>query len=70
MNIKELNKSQLPIVRIDDSLEEYKDKVLFPDKLENANATLRIIGLPKIKKQTKRSHSFSEKREASYSEVS
>lgn len=47
MNIKALNKSKLPIVRIDKSLDKFKDKVLFKDKLENANKVLKTIGLPK-----------------------
>ncbi len=49
MNIKQLNKSKLPIVRIDKSLEEYKDKVLFPEKVENANQVLKTVSVPKRK---------------------
>jgi hypothetical protein len=48
--IEELNKSKVPIIRIDKSLEKYKDQVLFPDKLEKANEALRVVGLPKKKK--------------------
>jgi hypothetical protein len=47
MKIKELNKGKVPIVRIDSTLEKYKDKVLFKDKLDKANEVLRTIGLPK-----------------------
>ena len=47
MKRKELNKSKLPIVRIDNSLEKYKDKVLFKDKLDKANKMLKDTGLPK-----------------------
>lgn len=47
MNIKELNKRKVPIVKIDKSLNKYNDVVLFPDKLEKANEMLRTIGLPK-----------------------
>ena len=36
MKVKELNKSKLPVVSIDSSLEKYKDKVLFKDKLDKA----------------------------------
>ncbi len=50
MNIKELNKSKLPIVRIDNDLEQYADKVAFPDKLEKANKVLNSVGLPKTRK--------------------
>ena len=47
MDIKKLNKKKLPIVKIDKSLEKFKDKILFKDKLENANQVLKTIGLPK-----------------------
>ena len=43
----ELKKRKIPIVRIDQSLNKYDDKILFPDKLEKANEMLRKIGLPK-----------------------
>ena len=33
-------------VRIDKSLNQYEDKVLFPDKLEKANDMLKNVGLP------------------------
>lgn len=52
MNIKELNKSKTPIIRIDKSLDKYENKVLFPEKLEKANEMLRKIGLPKLKKHS------------------
>jgi hypothetical protein len=51
MKAKELNKSKLPVVRIDNSLEKYKDKVLFKDKLDKANEMLKTTGLPKSRKQ-------------------
>lgn len=47
MDIKKLNKSKLPIVKVDKSLEKFKNKVLFEDKLENANQILKTVGLPK-----------------------
>ncbi|HMH21343.1 MAG TPA: hypothetical protein VK563_06190 [Puia sp.] len=50
MKAKDLNKSKLPVVRIDKSLEKYKDKVLFQEKLDKANDMLKTIGLPKSKK--------------------
>lgn len=40
--IEELNKSRLPIVKIEKSLGKYKDKVLFKEKVEKANETLKI----------------------------
>jgi hypothetical protein len=51
MKVKELNKSKLPVVRIDNSLEKYKDKVLFKDKLDKANEMLKTTGLPKPRRQ-------------------
>jgi hypothetical protein len=48
MNVTvELKKRKIPIVRIDESLNKYDDMILFPDKLEKANETLKRIGLPK-----------------------
>lgn len=46
MTIKELNKSKVPIVVIDNSLEKYKDMPIFQDKVDKANEMLRTIGLP------------------------
>ncbi len=46
--IEELNKSKLPIVKIDKSLGKYKDKILFKEKVEKANEALRNVGLPKV----------------------
>ena len=46
MKIQELNKSKVPIVRIDKSLEQYRDKILFPEKLAKANEMLKKVGLP------------------------
>ena len=45
--VTEIKKRKIPIVRIDSSLDNYDDKILFPDKLEKANEMLRKIGLPK-----------------------
>jgi hypothetical protein len=53
MNIKQLNKSNLPIIRLDRTLEIYKGKVLFKDKVEKANLTLKSVGLPKVKNCSK-----------------
>lgn len=51
--IDELNKSKLPIVKIDKSLNEYKDKILFKEKVEKANETLKKVGLPKTLQKSK-----------------
>ena len=45
--ITEIRKRKVPIVRVDNSLKKYDDKILFPDKLEKANEMLKKIGLPK-----------------------
>lgn len=52
MNIKQINKAKLPLIRVDKSLEKYKDKVLFKEKLEKANETLKNTSLPKVKKRS------------------
>ena len=48
MNIKELNKKKLPVVRIDNTLEKFKKTPLFQDKVDKANEMLRTVGLPKF----------------------
>jgi hypothetical protein len=52
MKARELNKSKLPVVCIDKSLEKYKDQVLFKDKLDKANDMLKTVGLPKSRKHS------------------
>jgi hypothetical protein len=47
MTIQELNKKKTPIVKIDKSLDKFRDKILFKDKLEIANKVLKTVGLPK-----------------------
>lgn len=49
MKIEELNKSKVPIIVFDKKLEQFRGKVLFPEKLEKANKILAKSGLPKIK---------------------
>ena len=51
MTIAELNKRKTPIVIIDKSLEKFKGKVLFPEKLAKANEVLKKIGLPKLERK-------------------
>jgi hypothetical protein len=46
--IKELNKKNVPIVRIDNSLEKYKSMPIFQEKVDMANEVLRTVGLPKM----------------------
>ncbi len=45
--IDKLNKSKLPIVKIDKSLERLRGKNLFPEKLVKANEVIAKVGLPK-----------------------
>lgn len=47
MRIKDLNKKIIPIVRIDKSLNQFSEVVLFPEKVEKANQMLKTVGLPK-----------------------
>jgi hypothetical protein len=48
--IKKLNSSKVPVIVFDKRLEQFKDKVLFPEKLAKANEILARVGLPKTKK--------------------
>ncbi len=48
--VEELNNRKVPIVRIDPLLEQYRDKVLFPEKLKKANKMLKTAKLPEKKK--------------------
>lgn len=50
IKIQQLNKSKLPIIPIDKSLEKYRGKVLFPEKLERANEILAKSKLPQLTK--------------------
>ncbi|HEX8462004.1 MAG TPA: hypothetical protein VF623_11260 [Segetibacter sp.] len=47
--IQELNESKVPIIIIDPSLEKYRDKVLFPEKLARAEELLKNVKLPENK---------------------
>ncbi len=47
-SIEELNKSRLPIVKINKKLNIYDDIPLFQDKVDEANKTLKRVGLPVI----------------------
>lgn len=43
--VQELNNRKVPIVSIDPSLEEYRDKVIFPTKLNKVNEMLKTAKL-------------------------
>jgi hypothetical protein len=48
--IEKLNSSKLPIIAFDKSLEQFRDKDLFPKKMEKAKEILKKAGLPNFKK--------------------
>ena len=50
MNTKilELNRQNLPIVKINRNLDKYENNVLFSKKVDEANNVLRTVGLPKV----------------------
>ncbi len=45
-NIVEINRLQAPIVILDEQLNPYKNRVLFPEKVKRAKEILRQSGLP------------------------
>jgi len=45
--IDQLNNSKVPVIVFDKKLEQFRDKVLFPEKLAKANEILSRVGLPK-----------------------
>jgi hypothetical protein len=45
--IEQLNNSKIPVLVFDEKLEQYRNKVLFPQKLAKANEILSRVGLPK-----------------------
>lgn len=49
-NILELNKKKVPVVRIDKSLNKYRNVVLFPEKVEKARRSIERLGLPDLSK--------------------
>ena len=53
MKIEHLNVNKIPIVKINKRLEKFKGRVLFPEKLEQANKTLAKVGLPSLPKKAK-----------------
>ena len=47
MNIKELNKKKVPIFKINPGLEKYVKLPVFQAKVDEANETLKRVGVPK-----------------------
>jgi len=50
MKMKDFKKIKSPVVRIDNSLERYKGKIISQEKLDKANDMLKTVGLPKAGK--------------------
>jgi len=46
MNIKKLNSKKVPVVKIDKRLDKLSKKILFPEKVAEANKMLKKVGLP------------------------
>jgi pheromone shutdown protein TraB len=49
MKISDLNTAKIPIVKIDKTLERFRGKILFPEKLELAKKLLANVKLPELK---------------------
>jgi hypothetical protein len=45
--IEKLNNSKVPVIVFDKKLEQFRNKILFPEKLAKANEILAKVGLPK-----------------------
>ena len=45
--IEQLNNSKIPVIVFDKKLEQFRNKVLFPEKLAKAKDILSKVGLPK-----------------------
>lgn len=49
MEAKKPNERKVPVVTIDESLKQYKHKVICPEKLRQANEMLKTAKLPENK---------------------
>ena len=48
--IEKLNNLKLPIIAFDKNLEQFRDKNIFPQKMEKAKDILKKAGIPNFKK--------------------
>ncbi len=48
--IEQLNQSKVPVIVFDKKLEQFRDKVLCPEKLKRATEILAKAGLPEVKR--------------------
>lgn len=53
-NTEKQFQSKIPTVKINKALDLYKDKILFKEKVEEANETLQRVGLPELLLNAKR----------------
>ncbi len=51
--VLEINKTKVPIVRIDKSLNKYDNMVLFPEKVAKAKKAFDKLGLPDLTKYSR-----------------
>lgn len=51
--LENLNNSKLPIIVIDNTLEQFRDKDIFPKKMAKAKEILKNVGLPNFKNLAK-----------------
>lgn len=54
-SLTKMDNKKIACVRIDPSLDQYDNVVLFPKKLEKANAMLKKSGIPKAKAKQQKS---------------
>lgn len=45
--IEQLNNSKVPVIVFNKKLEQFRNRILFPEKLAKANDILAKVGLPK-----------------------
>lgn len=48
MNLDDLNRKKTPIIKIDTNLERFRGKIVFPEKLQQANEILKKVEIPKL----------------------
>ena len=51
-SVLEINKTKVPIVRIDKSLNKYDNMVLFPEKVAKAKKAFDKLGVPDLAKHS------------------
>lgn len=59
--IQEINKRKSPIVAIDPVLDKYRNKIMFPEKLEKANNMLKTAKIPHNRHSSLHGPTYSDK---------